>query len=641
MKSFLKIKIRTKLILSLMSVVLITGFGSLIFSLILINKNVIGQAYEDVQIQLNTAKYIYNERINLIYHLVYHLSSRDYFQEAIQQRDRRLLYKKLAEIKNEIDIDIINITDEKGRIICRNNNPGKIGDDISDTAFIRYVLENKKSCLGTDIISKKRLALESDILLKQAFIKVIPTPMARERGRDFEDNGLIMLAASPVFQRGSLIGIIYAAKLLNNNFELVDSIRNLVFKNEKLDGFDVGTATIFQDDLRIATNVKKRDGTRAVGTQVSEEVYTKVFKHGKLWLDKAFVVNNWYISAYSPIYNIDHKVIGILYVGILEKKYDLIKWDASFYLIVMMSVTSFIAVFLSIYLIRLIINPINSLVEASNEIALGNYNRKVNFCPEDEIGYLCDTFNKMIDAIVERDTKLKEKAEMQIVQSEKLASLGRLASGIAHEINNPLTGVLSYSTALYDDIEDPRYKDDLKIIINETLRCREIVKNILDFARETRLEKNTVNINIVISDVLRILERHVNFQNIRINKLFADDLPDVNIDVNQIKSVINNLALNAADAINETEKEGDLTFLTRFDEKKQEIIIEVTDTGTGIKAEDLDKIFDPFFTTKMIGKGTGLGLAVTFGVIKRHDGWIKVKSKPGEGSTFTIGLPVG
>ena len=640
MKILLKTNIRIKLIFSLLSVVLITGLGSVILSLILINKNVLGQAYDDVRIQLNTAKYVYNQRINCIHLFLNHISSLNYFQEAVQSRNKRLLSKKLAEVKDELGIDILNLTDKDGKIIIRNNNPEITGDDVSDINVVGYAITKKSSCFGTDLISKKHLLKEGGILSGKAYIKVVPVPMARERESNFEDSGLLQAAASPVFYKNKFIGIIYGAGLINNNFEIVDRIKSLVFKDERLDGFDVGTATIFLDDLRVSTNVKNTDGSRAVGTQVSEEVYSKVFEHGKLWLDKAFVVNNWYISAYSPLYNVYNKAVGILYVGILEEKYNIVRRSATSYLVVMMLITALIAISISSYLIRLIIYPINSLVKSSKEIALGNYNSKLEICSEDEIGYLCRTFNTMIEAIAERDKQIKENAEMQIVKSEKLASLGRLASGMAHEINNPLTGVLSFSTILYKDLKDTKYMDDLKIVIDETLRCRDIVKNILDFARESRIEKNRANINTVISDVLAILEHHVNFQNIKLIKKYKDNLPEIDIDINQMKSVINNLALNAADAINEKDNSGNIIFSTDYDKEKNEVLISITDTGAGIKTENLDKIFDPFFTTKETGKGTGLGLAVTYGVIKRHNGWIHVQSDIGKGTVFKIGLPV-
>ncbi len=359
--------------------------------------------------------------------------------------------------------------------------------------------------------------------------------------------------------------------------------------------------------------------------------------HGRVWLDKAFVVNNWYLSGYSPIYGLQNKIIGILYVGILEEKYNILKRNATIFSLLITLVSALVAVVLSVYLIRSIILPVRTLVVASNEIAQGNYSKKITPTSRDEMGALCITFNKMIDAIEERDKKLKEQTEMQMVQSEKLASLGRLASGIAHEINNPLTGVLTYSTVLYDELKDPGVRADLKVIIDESLRCREIVKGILNFARETKIEKQPDDLNKVIVELLSILEKHVEFQNIRIKKQLSEKLPVINIDSNQIKSVINNLAVNAADAMHDG---GELTISTEYDAEQRKIIVKVSDTGIGIAEQNLPKIFDPFFTTKETGKGTGLGLAVTYGIVQRHNGTISVDSKVGAGTTFTMVFPI-
>ncbi len=632
-----KAKISTKLVISLMSVVAISGISSIFISRNVINNNVVGQAYDEVRSHLNTAIYFYNERIQIIYLFINHLSSLGYLQTAILQNNRTLLVEKLQEVKKELNIDIMTITDANGRVIARANSSDNFGDDVSRDRFVRYVIENRKSCSGTDIVSRDDLLRESKKLANQAYIRVIPTLRARPKDKIFEANGMCKKAAAPIFSNGRLIGVIYGAKLLNKNFEMVDSLKNLLFKNERIGGYEIGTVTIFMGDLRISTNVKNTHGTRAVGTQVSEEVYREVFEREKMWLDKAFVVSNWYLSGYSPIYDLDKKVVGILYVGILEEKYNVIKRNATLFSMLIIMISIFMAAALSVYLIRGITTPIRSLVMASKQMAAGNYTKKIDVVSSDEMGYLCETFNMMIDAIAERDRKLKEQTEMQMAQSEKLASLGRLASGIAHEINNPLTGVLTYSTVLYEEIKDPGYQADLKVIIDETLRCREIVKGILDFARETKIDKRPANINKIINELLAILEKHVTFQNIKINKDLGEDLPDFNLDTNQIKSVLNNLAVNAADAMSGG---GDLTVKTRYDDQGRKIIVTVTDTGTGISRENLTKIFDPFYTTKETGKGTGLGLSVTYGIVQRHNGTIRVESTLGVGTTFTVEFPV-
>ncbi len=637
MNTRIQASLRVKLIVSLISVVLIIGSASITIGLRIINNNIVGQAYEQVQNDLKTARYIYEDKIHIIHHFMRHLSLLPYIHDAIERNDRRLLVNKLQEVKRELDLDILNIVDPAGRVIVRARNPVRSGDSVSDDKYISYVQTNLKSCFGSDIMSHEHLVREGQDLADRAFITLVPTPMARKTDSTNEDRGLVLKAASPMIRDGKLIGIIYGARLINRNYDMVDQIKSLVFKDQKYDGFEYGTATIFLEDLRVSTNVLREDGVRAIGTRISEEVYKKVFERGELWLDKAFVVNNWYISAYSPIYDLHRKVIGILYVGIIENKFNDIKKETTILFLVIIIVTLLIAIGLSIYLIQNFLHPVNILVNASKEIAEGNYTIQIPVDSKDELGYLCKTFNSMVAAIVERDNLLKEDTQKQIIQSEKLASLGKLAAGIAHEINNPLTGVLTYSSILLEELKDTEHKDDLEVIVNETLRCRKIVREILNFARETRIEKERANINRVINEMLSILEKHVNFQNIAIVKDFDDAVPDMEIDINQIKQVINNLSLNASDAMSEG---GTLTIRTRFDSTANAVIVEFIDTGFGISEANIGKIFDPFFTTKQTGKGTGLGLAVTYGIIKRHNGTITVKSSTGEGTTFTIVLPV-
>ncbi len=242
----------------------------------------------------------------------------------------------------------------------------------------------------------------------------------------------------------------------------------------------------------------------------------------------------------------------------------------------------------------------------------------------------------MVDAIEERDRQLKDLAERTILKSEKLASIGRMASGIAHEINNPLTGVLTYSSLLLEDMKGTPYEEDLKVIRDETLRCRGIVRGILDFARDTKSERAPADLNEIIGDALRILEKHVTFHNVEIVRDLDPSLPPVNVDAGEIRSVINNLAVNAADAMPQG---GRLTIRSFVEPGTGMIVVSVADTGVGISEENLAKIFEPFFTTKDRGQGTGLGLAMTYGAIQRHGGLIDVQSKVGAGTEFIIKLP--
>lgn len=445
------------------------------------------------------------------------------------------------------------------------------------------------------------------------------------------------MAACPIFHGKRLLGVIYGARIMNNSTGLVDRIKKLIFQDEKIGGFELGTVTIFLDDVRISTNVRNEDGTRTVGTRVSKEVYHQVVENKKTWLDKAFVVNTWYISAYQPIYNISKEVIGILYVGVLEEKYIRLRRQTMKYFLILMVLAGILSVGLAGYLIGIIVSPIKDLVDASRKVTDGNLLSKIEKQYEGEMGQLISTYNSMIDAIEERDRQLKETTEKQIFQSEKLASLGRLASGVAHEINNPLTGILTYGSILLDELKETEYHEDLKTIVDETMRCRNIVRELLDFARETRLQVQETSLNLIITESLALLGRTYKFQNIEIEKDLDSNLPSIMADVNQLKSIISNLAVNAADAM---PGGGHLFISTRYDESKDRILMEVTDNGTGISEENRERIFDPFFTTKATGEGTGLGLAVSYGIIERHGGQIRVMSEEGKGTTFIIELPI-
>ena len=230
--------------------------------------------------------------------------------------------------------------------------------------------------------------------------------------------------------------------------------------------------------------------------------------------------------------------------------------------------------------------------------------------------------------------------QMRLIQTEKMASLGSLAAGVAHEINNPLGGILIYASLLMEDFadqNDPRVQD-LKRIVEEGTRCKDIVKNLLEFARQTESKFESVAINKAIDDVLFFLEKQALFHNIKTIKELNPDLPLIQCDPNPIKQVLMNMMVNAAEAM--SEKGGTLTITTGINPDGSLIVIFFKDTGPGIPPAIQSKIFDPFFTTKDVGKGTGLGLSTSYGIIQSHHGSIEVESAPGKGATFKIILPI-
>jgi two-component system NtrC family sensor kinase len=276
-----------------------------------------------------------------------------------------------------------------------------------------------------------------------------------------------------------------------------------------------------------------------------------------------------------------------------------------------------------------------ALIHAFESVVRGDLSVRID--EEGDADGLARAFNAMIASIGEREHRQKESAKEQIFQSEKLASIGRLASGIAHEINNPLTGILTYSSMMLVDMKDTQYAEDIKIIIDEAIRCRDIVSGLLDFSRETHPELRPANLNYLITETLSILEKTHSLSNVVVEKILDDKIPAAGMDTNQMKSVINNLVLNAVDAM---PLGGTIKIRTGIDKKAGKIFMEVEDNGSGIKKENIGLIFDPCFTSKDVGRGTGLGLFVTYNIVERHGGIIKVQSEEGIGTTFTVELPV-
>ncbi len=231
-----------------------------------------------------------------------------------------------------------------------------------------------------------------------------------------------------------------------------------------------------------------------------------------------------------------------------------------------------------------------------------------------------------------------ERTQRQLVQAEKIASMGRLAAGVAHEINNPLAGVLIYADMLMKEIKhNEQWRQDLDEIINQTLRCKQIVSRLLEFSRQSLEERVVFDVNEVIDHCVEMLGRQALFHNIEIIQDLDSALPQILGNPGELEQVFTNLMINAADAM---DGRGKLTISSRSDLKAEQVILKFTDTGQGISPTIKEKIFEPFFTTKPVGVGTGLGLSVVYGVVQRHGGTIEVESPPGRGATFIIRLPL-
>lgn len=638
-KNGFRISIATKLILSFLLIIALISAVFILVGIRLIGDRIVAEAQEKVRHDLNAAREIYIGEMKDVEDVIRFTADRFFLKDGLIAGDVEQVAEELAHIRLSEGLDILTLTGASGDVLVQSNNVDLSNEFQSENELVEVVLMHQEYDSATSIVGVEELLRESPELAEQACCKFIDTPLARETEDTEITDGMMLEAAAPVFNyQNKLIGVLYGGILLNRNFEIVDKIKQTVFEDLKYKGKDIGTATIFQNDVRISTNVRNTDGSRAIGTRVSEEVYNQVVIQGEPWIGRAYVVNDWYITAYEPIRNVNDEIIGILYVGVLEQKYLDIQGETvlAFFAITLLGTLAAMA--LAYFLARRISIPIGELASASKEIAGGNLDAEVQITSSDELGDLAETFNAMALALKQRDKQLKEFTTSKIMKSERLALIGQIAANVAHELNNPLQGIVTYSHLLLEKMPNENsVSASLNKIIIQANRCRDIIRGLLDFSRQRKPDKTICAINSVIEECVALVENQALFHNIEITKNFGEDLPMVAVDPSQMQQVFMNMIINAAEAMEES---GQLNLETRYDPVERNYEIEITDTGQGIPDENLDKLFDPFFTTKDVGHGTGLGLAISYGIIKEHKGSISVESIVEKGTTFLIRLPV-
>lgn len=633
--------LRRRMILSMLSVVAISGGVSALVGGYMLWRQLAQETENRVRQELNAAREFYNQRLKSMRTTLQYTALGERFSQAVAEKDVRYLAARLGAVRESAGLDMLCVTDETGRVTHRAHNPNYSGDPLAGDRLVKWVLKGNKPVSGTILVPIETLKSEEPSLAERARIRILDTPKARPSDRTELDSAMMLWATAPVYRpSGRLAGVLRAGVLLNRNYGLVDQVQNTVFRDERYDGKLLGTATIFQDDVRISTNVQRGDGTRAIGTRVSAEVYDHVLGQGKTWVGPAWVVNDWYISAYEPIYDIDEKAIGILYVGVLQRKFSDITLR-TFSIFALVASLGLLAAGIAAWkLAGSVSRPISSLASASAAIAEGDFSQKLPVGVRDEIGSLTQAFNTMARSLKERDWLLKQHAQLQLTRSERLASIGRLAAGVAHEINNPLTGVLTFAHMLLKGApQGSQQREDVQTVIDATTRCKKIVRGLLDFSRQGEPEKKLSDLNEVLREALNLIQNQARISRVGITEEMDPTLPQLVVDANQIQEVTVNLLFNAMDAMPDG---GNLTVRTRCldEEDGKGVGFDISDTGCGIPAENLEQVFDPFFTTKPAGQGTGLGLATAYGIITQHGGQIIVSSEVGRGTTVTVQLPV-
>ena len=647
----LKLDLQTRLVLGFLIATCLTGFVATVVVIWTINKITIAEIQNRVRQDINTAKLVYNYQLEKISSLLKLSAERSDLRDAIQSNkfhkleNLKMLIRRVPIAQTSGDyqfLDMLSVVDTGGNVLYRAANPGLRGYNMLWDPVVRKCIETKAPQVSTELLSTEKIIRDNPSLLERVAIDIVKTPKSFEQKEKWLSEGMVMRAAYPIIDENSrLLGVLVGGVLLSKDCSIVDKVKETIYGDEKYKGREMGVATIFQGGVRISTNVMTNDNKRAIGTTLSKEVYKQVFQEGRDWVGRAFVVNDWYITAYTPIYNLERKVVGILYTGLLEEKYNDIKWKTIFISLGITTLGMIIAFIISYRMgsrnTIITRTRIRILKEAAEAISSGNLDCKLS--PDKISGFdmLDEAFNYMAKSLKDRGERL-QKIREQLARSEKLTAVGEMAAGVAHEINNPLGGILLYSNLVLEDIpENSPARENMQKIIYQTNRCKSIVQNLLDFARAPTDDMVPLQINNVIKTSLNLVKDQSMFHDIEIETEFTEDLPDVVGNQSRLEEVFLNLFINAADAMKESG--GKLTIITELSDLNSAKII-ISDTGKGIDKKHLPHIFEPFFTTKEPGQGTGLGLSIAYGTIREHNGFIDADSTPGKGASFIITLPL-
>ncbi len=511
---------------------------------------------------------------------------------------------------------------------------------------------------GVEVLEPARQGVLRPALRERVAVPLVATRNAEPSERTVEDRAMVMLAIRAVRSpQGELLGHVQAGVLLNRNLPFIDHINQIVYPDGSLPFAELGsqgTATLFLDDVRISTNVRlfgAEQDERAIGTRVSQTVREKVLGRGVTWLDRAFVVNDWYVSAYQPLADVDGRRVGMLYVGILERPFTLLKYGALAGIGALFAAAMVLASVVSLRWARSIFRPLEQMEATMQRVEGGALDARVGGVDSsDEIGRLAGHLDRLLaviaehtrglDAKVAERTQALEAAQQQLVRSEKLATVGQLTASIAHEVNNPIAviqGNLDLLRELLGPAASAKVDAELRLVDEQIERMRLIVTQLLQFARPTEYAGyvEAVDTARALEDCLVLAGHQIARTGIAVQRDYrATRQPALNR--HELQQVLVNLMVNAIHAMPQG---GTLQLATR-DAGADAVEIEVADTGSGLSEELLGRLFQPFVTRRP--DGTGLGLWISRGLVERYGGDILAANRcdGSVGAVFTVVLKV-
>lgn len=604
--------IRRRLLLTTLLPLLATLLVCWLLGNHLITARIAGQAQEEVRSDLGTAQELLLSELHRLSEGVQLISRSPELSRSLQQHATDELAHILSLLSGSRSFNFLTVFDRYGQVRFRAANPEQSGDTLRHLKPVAEALAGRTN-QGVLVLSPLQAAQENPLLPEQMLVALVPSQHAEPTSRTAEQHGLFLVASAPITTpQGVLCGGLVAGVLLNNNEQLADRITRVIAPLQH-NSVAHGNATLFLGDVRIATSVVDEQNRRATGTRMSAAVAKQVLQQGERWMAPAFVLHERYFAGYEPLRDVADTVVGALYVGLPERPYTELRRNLN---------VTFALLLLALTLFAVVLTTRLGTRLTARELEINTLNRTLEH------------------KVVERTAELEEKnrrlreTEKELARTERLAELGMLSAGVAHEINNPLAIIRGNAELLQMTLSaDADNQEEVGEILEQTGRINRIVGGLLTLARQDRRQVSRFEAALLLDEILDRIGHQMPLDGFVIERDYHRSSCLLEGDREQLCQVFTNLILNALEAM---AGEGTLTVSAECDSGGVCAII-VADTGPGIAPEQRERLFTPFFTTKQ--NGTGLGLAVSWGIIRNHGGTIEAHSAPGTGARFVVTLP--
>jgi two-component system NtrC family sensor kinase len=594
------------------------------------------------------------------------LADSESFRTLVLQRDIAALKRELRTIISEEALSFVHLTDDLGNWLIEAGNPRR---SSKPTPLLDRALRGRPSA-ALEVFSPEDLMRENPALAHRVRIAVADESGASALSHLFEERALVLRAVYPVKDgQGRVLALLDSGVALNGNSTLIEDLRARVYGKEVLPQGSLGAVAILLQDTRISTNFPTDEGQTVLGTRVSEQIRNAVVSEESTWVARDRIGDHWYITAYEPLFDADGQGVGMLQTGFLQRPFQLAQYRAVGILLLIFLALIAVSTWVVLRGAKSIFRPIEQMTAVVRATQAGADERIGDVHSRDELGELARQFDSMLDLLQQRNREIRRAADElelkveqrtrelakkntdletsvrllretreRLITAEKLASLGQMAAGIAHEINNPTAVILGHVDLLVAELGEAAnlVQGDVEMIIQQCERIRYIVDSLLQFARPTpafhEADVEDVDVNRAIADTLPLVRHALEKVPVRVNRRLHADRT-VRIRRYELQEVLINMFLNATRA----STAGSEIEITTANWNDRGVVVSVRDNGVGIAREHLGRVFDPFFTTDM-SRGTGLGLSVSYGLIRRYGGEITVESELGRGTVFHIWL---